>query len=166
MSFLVNSFVTIPLYFTHMQFLQAIESIKKYAFQLQYQLGGCIWWEVKVMKKVLFVCRNNSGRSQMAEALLKNIYGEYYEVYSGGVEPKPINPSIVKVMEEIGISMKGHRSKSIKEFQGKKFDIIITLCEDTCPILPEAGKYIHVKFPDPKNADIETLRKIRDTISK
>lgn len=100
----------------------------------------------------------------MAEALLKSMYGEYYEVYSGGVEPRPINPLIVKVMEEIGINMKGHRPKSIKEFKGKRFDIIVTLCEDACPILPEAEEYMHTRFPDPKNVDIETLRKIRDDI--
>ncbi|MEM4525326.1 MAG: arsenate reductase ArsC [Methanothermobacter sp.] len=131
-------------------------------------LRGGYWQLVggKVVKKVLFVCWNNSGRSQMAEAFLKNMYGEYYEVYSGGAEPKPINPSVVKVMEEIGISMKGHKPKSLKEFQGKKFDIIVTLCEDKCPVLPEAEKYIHVRFPDPKNADIETLRRIRDDIQE
>lgn len=118
------------------------------------------------MKEVLFVCRNNSGRSQMAEALLRSMYGEYYKVYSAGIEPRKINPLTIKVMEEVGINMEGHKSKSINEFQGKKFDIIISLCEDACPTLPKAGKYIHVKFPDPKGSDIETFRRIRDKISE
>ncbi|MGB9845513.1 arsenate reductase ArsC [Methanothermobacter tenebrarum] len=118
------------------------------------------------MKKVLFICKNNSGRSQMAEALLRNMYGEYYKVYSAGIEPKDINPLTVKVMEEIGINMEGHKSKSIEEFHGKKFDIIVSVCEDACPTPPEARKYIHVKFPDPRGSDIETFRKIRDQIKK
>jgi len=118
------------------------------------------------MKRVLFICRNNSGRSQMAEALLRSMYGEYYQVYSAGIEPRTINPITIKVMEEIGINMEGHKPKSINEFQGEKFDIIVSVCEDACPIPPEAEKYIHVKFPDPRGSNIETFRKIRDEIRK
>jgi len=102
----------------------------------------------------------------MAEALLRSMYGEYYQVYSAGIEPRTINPITIKVMEEIGINMEGHKPKSINEFQGEKFDIIVSVCEDACPIPPEAEKYIHVKFPDPRGSNIETFRKIRDEIRK
>src|SRR5207342_1749488 len=69
--------------------------------------------------RVLFLCTGNSARSQMAEALLRRHAGDRFEVYSAGLEPKGIHPLTIRVMNEIGIPLEGHRSKSIDEFLGK-----------------------------------------------
>jgi len=69
--------------------------------------------------KVLFLCTGNSARSQMAEALLRKYAGDRFEVYSAGLEPKGINPYTVRVMEEIGLSLDGHRSKPLTEYMGQ-----------------------------------------------
>ena len=68
---------------------------------------------------ILFLCTGNSARSQMAEAFLRKHAGNRYEVLSAGTEPKGINPLTVRVMDEVGISLDGHRSKSLSEFLGK-----------------------------------------------
>jgi len=70
-------------------------------------------------KRVLFICKNNSGRSQMAEGILRHLYGDRYEAFSAGSDPKEINPLTVRVMEEMGVDMSGHESKSIMKFRGE-----------------------------------------------
>jgi len=90
-------------------------------------------------QKVLFICNQNSGRSQMAEALLRMLYPDRYESYSAGVIPSQINPYAVKVMEQLGVDMSSHRSKSIDEFMDKEFDYVVTVCDvakETCPYFP------------------------------
>ena len=105
---------------------------------------------VKSRKRVLFLCNHNSVRSQMAEGLLKSMYGEYYDVHSAGSSPSTLNPYAVKVMAEIGIDISKYRSKSIKEFQGTKFDYIVTVCnEGACPPFPGGKHYLHKSFKDP-----------------
>jgi arsenate reductase len=87
-------------------------------------------------QKVLFICNQNSGRSQMAEALLRMLYPERYESYSAGVIPSQVNPYAVKVMEQLGVDMSSHRSKSIDEFMDTEFDYVVTVCDvakETCP---------------------------------
>jgi len=90
-------------------------------------------------QKILFICNQNSGRSQMAEALLRMLYPDRYESYSAGVIPSQINPYAVKVMEQLGVDMSSHRSKSIDEFMDKEFDYVVTVCDvakETCPYFP------------------------------
>lgn len=116
-------------------------------------------------RKVLFICRNNSGRSQMAEGILRAMYGAHYEVHSAGSDPKDISPLTIQVMEEIGVDMTGHRPKSLREFEGEKFDIVASLCDEACPVFLGGERYLHAEFPDPRGADIDTLRRIRDEIS-
>ena len=70
----------------------------------------------------------NSVRSQIAEGLLKSLYGEYYDVYSAGSDPTTVNPYAIKVLEEIGVDISKNRSKSLKEFDGLEFDYIVTVC--------------------------------------
>ena len=77
-------------------------------------------------KKVLFLCIENSCRSQMAEGILRHLKGSKFEVFSAGIKPSVVNPIAIKVMAEIGIDISGHRSKSIDEFQGMNFDFVIT----------------------------------------
>ena len=88
-------------------------------------------------KKVLFLCFHNSARSQMAEGLLRAMYGDRYEVYSAGVEASKVDPRAVKVMSEIGIDISGQRSKAMNEYKGILFDLAVTVCDkakEMCPI--------------------------------
>ena len=101
--------------------------------------------------KVLFICKDNSIRSQIAAAFLNTYFCDRYEAYCAGVEPSEINPRTVKVMKEIGIDISSHCAKSIEEFRGKKSDCIITLCDyakgfSSC--LPEHKKQLHKSFED------------------
>lgn len=126
-------------------------------------------------EKVLFLCTHNSARSQMAEGLLRKMYGKYYDVYSAGISPSGIIPYTIKVMEEIGIDISHQRSKSILDFKGKKFDYIVTVCDkakELCPFFPNGKHYLHKSFQDPvKNINneqeaLEVFRKVRDEIKK
>lgn len=124
-------------------------------------------------RKVLFICTHNSARSQMAEGLLRALYGDYYEAYSAGTQATRVNPYAIKVMAEIGIDISHQRSKSIEEFRSHKFDYVVTVCDhakETCPFFPGANFYIHKGFKDPSEAvgDEESIlkefRKVRDEI--
>ncbi len=91
----------------------------------------------KSKEKVLIICNHNSARSQIAEGLLKSLYGDYYDVYSAGSDPTTVNPYAIKVMAEIGVDISGNRSKSLKEFDGLEFDYVVTVCGgdgQACPI--------------------------------
>jgi arsenate reductase (thioredoxin) len=106
-------------------------------------------------EKVLFVCVHNSARSQMAEAWLKQLAGNRFEVYSAGIEPGELNPIVVAAMAEVGIDISGKKTKSIAELlaAGHQFDYAITVCDDaqaeSCPIFPGAVKRLHWSIPDP-----------------
>ncbi|MBN1994534.1 MAG: arsenate reductase ArsC [Anaerolineae bacterium] len=122
-------------------------------------------------QKVLFLCTGNSARSQMAEAFLKKYAGDQYEAHSAGLEPKGINPYTVRVMEEIGISLDGQHSKSLKEYLAKvHFQYFFTVCDDAeknCPqaFLMSAGRHDHWSFEDPaalEGSDEEKLAKFRE----
>ena len=123
-------------------------------------------------QKVLFICTNNSARSQIAEGFLNTIYKNNYEASSAGTQPSSLNPYAVEVMKEIGINISHYRSKSIEEFRNKKFDFVITVCDDekeTCPFFP-GKKIFHKSFRDPAAFEgsiddtLKEFRKIRDEI--
>ncbi len=119
------------------------------------------------MKKVLFICTHNSARSQMAEGIMNHFLGERFKAFSAGTHPSEVNPLAIRVMKEIGVDISRHRSKSINDFKGTLFDIVVTVCDDArenCPFFP--GKHIiHKSFPDPSASnDIETFRMVRDMI--
>ncbi|MDP3564667.1 MAG: arsenate reductase ArsC [Methanoregula sp.] len=103
-------------------------------------------------KRVLFVCTANAARSQMAEGLLRAKYGDRYEAFSAGTRQTKVSISAKTVMQEIGIDISNHRSKTLDEFRGVSFDLAITLCDNAnaiCPIVPGAKKTIHYGFADP-----------------
>ena len=111
----------------------------------------------------------------MAEAFLREFYGNKYKVYSAGIEPTGINPYTLRVMKEIGIDISKQRSKNLTEFAGEKFDYVVTTCADTddvCPVFPSGVESIHNSFDDPsivKGTEEEILsefRRIRDEIRK
>ena len=106
-------------------------------------------------KKVLFLCTGNSARSQMAEALLRKLSGDRYEVYSAGTRPKGLHPLTVEAMNEVGIDVSGHQSKDVQNLIGQQFDYVITVCDrakEECPIFPGATP-IHWGFEDPAAAE-------------
>lgn len=119
-------------------------------------------------KKVLFICTHNSARSQMAEGLMNYLLGNYYSAYSAGTKPNFVNPFAIEVMKEIGIDISNHRSKSVVEFKGEKFDYVVTVCDsakENCPFFPGAKEYIHQGFEDPSSfegTDEEKLNKFRE----
>jgi arsenate reductase len=124
-------------------------------------------------KKVLFLCTENSCRSQMAEGILRHLMGDKFEVESAGTLPSVVNPIAIKVMAEIGIDISGHRSKSVQEFQGVNFDFIITTCDaarETCPVFPGKARHLHWSFNDPAKTEgseeeiLSVFRKVRDEI--
>ncbi len=125
------------------------------------------------MKKILFVCTHNAGRSQMAEGYLNATYGDRYSAFSAGSEPaSQVNPLVIKAMQEIGIDISGAKPKLIDEFDGIKMDLLVTLCDSgTCPLFPWAQETIHQTFPDPKTLTgteeemLEGIRAIRDAIT-
>ena len=126
--------------------------------------------------KVLFLCTGNSARSQMAEGLLRHYASQKFDVYSAGLEPKEVNPYTIQVMEEVGIDMSEHTSKSLMEFVGRvHFDYLITVCGDAeknCPIFPGAGKRLHWGFEDPAafngshEEKLAKFRQVRDQIDE
>ena len=120
--------------------------------------------------RVLFLCTGNSCRSQIAEAFLRKYAGDQFEVYSGGLEPKPIHPLTIQAMEEIGVDMSSQYSKPLTQYIGKvNFGYLITVCSDTedkCPIFPGMGIRLHWPFEDPaafKGTEEEKLAKFRET---
>lgn len=122
-------------------------------------------------RQVLFLCVHNSCRSQMAEAFVNRELGDRYIAFSAGSEPTRLDPYAVQVMAEMGINISQHRSKSVEEFRGQEFDLVVTLCaEEVCPTCLGAGDKIHLPFPDPhrfmgnENEMLDQYRKLRDDI--
>jgi ArsR family transcriptional regulator, arsenate/arsenite/antimonite-responsive transcriptional repressor / arsenate reductase (thioredoxin) len=106
----------------------------------------------RVRARVLFLCTGNSGRSQIAEALLGQLSGGGVEVASAGSRPKPLHPEAVRVMREHGIDISGRRSKHLEEFAGQRFGYVITLCDrvrEACPEFPGHPQLIHWSIADP-----------------
>ena len=104
------------------------------------------------MKRVLFLCTHNSARSQMAEALLREMGGPGFEVASAGTQVTRVHPLAVQTMAAAGIDMSGHRSKHLDEFAGQRFDILITVCDaaaEACPVFPGAAQRLYWSIPDP-----------------
>jgi arsenate reductase len=102
--------------------------------------------------RVLILCTGNSARSQIAEGLLRHIAGSGVEVTSAGVAPTQVRPEAIEVMQEIGIDISDHSSKSIDEFLTMPFDYVITVCDNAnqrCPIFLGASLRIHWSIDDP-----------------
>ena len=127
--------------------------------------------------RVLFLCTGNSARSQMAEAFLRHYAGDYFEVYSAGLEPKGVNPFSIRVMSEVGIDISGQKSKSVSEYLGKVLiQTFITVCDDAekkCPTAwPGIVKKLHWSFEDPaafigtEDEKLSKFRGIRNQIDR
>lgn len=116
--------------------------------------------------KLLFVCIENSNRSQMSQAFAKILGGDNVEAYSAGSKPSGIvNPKAIKSMRELGYDLSKHDSKSLDEVKVfAPFDAVVTMgCGDACPWMP-AKKFIDWQIPDPKNMEPEQFNEVRDFI--
>jgi arsenate reductase len=122
--------------------------------------------------RVLFLCRHNAVRSQMAEALLRARFPERYEAMSAGIAPAGVHPFAVRVLGEAGIPTAHLRSKHVEELRDLRFDVVATVCgtdEPTCPFFP-GGMQIHRAFVDPsvvlgsEEERLSAFRRARDEI--
>ena len=118
--------------------------------------------------KLLFVCVENSNRSQMSQAFAKIHGGEKVEAYSAGSKPSGIvNPKAIAAMKELGYDLSAHDSKSLQEVEKfAPFDAVVTMgCGDACPWMP-AKTFIDWQIPDPKEMNETDFRKVRDLIKE
>ncbi len=116
-------------------------------------------------KKLLFVCVENSNRSQMSQAFAKILGGEKVEAYSAGSKPSGIvNPKAIASMAELGYDLSKHESKSLDDIPDIEYDAVVTMgCGDACPFV-KAKRRIDWQIPDPKHMPPEEFRKVRDYI--
>jgi arsenate reductase (thioredoxin) len=118
--------------------------------------------------KILFVCVENSNRSQMSQAFAKIHGGQEVEAFSAGSKPSGvINPKAIAAMKELGYDLTSHSSKSLEEVKADApFDAVVTMgCGDACPWMP-AKQFVDWQIPDPRNMNEEDFRKVRDTIEE
>jgi protein-tyrosine-phosphatase len=118
-------------------------------------------------KSVLFVCIENSNRSQMAEAFARIHGGGAVEAHSAGSRPSgKVNPRAIQFMAERGYDLSAHNSKSLDPFNGTNIDVAVTMgCGDYCPLV-NASRREDWNIPDPKNLPDEEFREVRNLIEK
>lgn len=127
--------------------------------------------------KILFMCVANSARSQMAEGLARQLLGARAEIQSAGSNPTRVNPFAIKAMQEIGVDLTNHYSKTADQLSPRflaDLDYVITLCaEEVCPILPSrTAQKLHWPHPDPAGhvgtdeEQLELFRSVRDQIKE
>lgn len=124
-------------------------------------------------QRVIFVCTHNSARSQMAEGMLNKWGGDRFEVFSAGTEATGVRPEAIAVMDEIGIDIAGHTSKTLEPFMGASFNWLITVCDqakESCPTIPGVAQQAHWSIDDPSGAEgdrdarLEAFREARDRL--
>jgi arsenate reductase len=124
-------------------------------------------------KRVIFVCTHNSARSQMAEGMLRAWGGDRFEAFSAGTEATRVRPEAIAVMDEIGIDISGHTSKTIEPFLGQTFSWLITVCDqarEACPTIPGVVQQAHWSIDDPsavegdEEARLAAFREARDIL--
>lgn len=124
------------------------------------------------MKKILVLCTGNSCRSQMAEGYLRKFAGGRAEIFSAGIEAHGLNPRAVAAMKEDGVDISNHTSNLASDYDGTKFDYVITVCDNAreqCPYFPGVEQF-HQDFPDPAKARgsemeiAESFRSVRNQI--
>jgi arsenate reductase len=117
------------------------------------------------MKRVLFVCVENSNRSQMAEAFARIHGAGQVEAHSAGSRPSGrVNPKAVEAMREIGYNLNQHVSKGLNAYNGQEVDVAVTMgCGDECPLVV-AKQRVDWKIPDPRDMPPEQFREVRNLI--
>lgn len=117
------------------------------------------------MERIIFVCVENSNRSQMAEAFARIHGADKVEAFSAGSRPSGrVNTKAVEAMKELGYDLTRHTSKGLNDFNGQEFDAAVTMgCGDECPLVP-ARRRLDWQIPDPKEMSPEQFREVRDLI--
>ncbi|MDQ6990749.1 MAG: arsenate reductase (thioredoxin) [Mariprofundaceae bacterium] len=124
-------------------------------------------------QKVLFLCTGNSCRSQMAEAWLKQLAGDRFEVYSAGIVAHGKNPRAIAVMQEAGVDISKQQSEKLDPLILKELDLLVTVCghaDEACPAIPVSCEKQHWPFDDPAKATgneaqiMDEFRRVRDQI--
>lgn len=123
--------------------------------------------------RLLVLCTHNSARSQMAEAWLRHFAREFgmdLEVHSAGTEKTFVKEDAKRAMAEVGLSLAGHRSKTLEEVPDPwNFDLVLTVCDqarEACPAYPARTLKRHVSFPDPSGKPLEAWREARDALGR
>jgi arsenate reductase (thioredoxin) len=119
------------------------------------------------LARVLFVCLQNAGRSQMSQALFERIAQGRHESRSAGTHPAArVHPVVVEAMQEIGIDVSQHRPQRLTDDLAKWADLVVTMgCGDECPYIP-GRRYIDWELADPANDPLDEVRKTRDEIGR
>jgi arsenate reductase len=121
--------------------------------------------------RVLFLCIHNSARSQMAEAFLKRLAGDRFDVESAGLEPGKLNPLVVAAMRADGIDISGNGTQSVFDLfnAGRRFDCVISVCDaasaERCPVFPGVAKRLSWSFADPSSFTGSDEDRLRQTIA-
>ena len=125
------------------------------------------------MPGLLFLCVANSARSQMAEGLARERFGDRVRIASAGSSPVTVNPFAIAALDEVGIDISGQRSKSVETIAPDAVDLVVTLCaEEVCPAFLGNARRLHWPLPDPAagaGSDAERLdgfRAVRDEIAR
>ncbi len=117
------------------------------------------------MSTVLFVCRQNAGRSQMSEALFNRAAGGRHRALSAGTDPADsVHWQVIEVMNEVGIDLAKQRPKLLTTELAQEADLVVTMgCGDSCPFIP-GRRYLDWELPDPADQPVDVVRAIRDDI--
>jgi len=126
--------------------------------------------------RVLFICVHNSGRSQMAAAFLNALAGDRFQAESAGFNPTRINPLVIKAMHEVGMDLSKNQTRSVFKLyqEGKLFDYVITVCEESsenqCPVFPGVARRLNWPFDNPEAFEgtheekLKQVRRVRNEI--
>lgn len=119
------------------------------------------------MSRILFICVANSGRSVMAERILRDRFGDAHQSRSAGSDPgAAVHPAVLEALDELGIDASDHVPRKLDDEAIEWADVVVSTCgEEACPITPPGTKRIYWNLPDPKNQPIDRVRKIRDDIA-
>ena len=124
-------------------------------------------------KHFLFLCVANSARSQMAEGVARSLAPAGVTISSAGSKPTKVNPLAIRALDEIGIDIRGHFSKSVDTIPPASVEVVITLCaEEECPVFLGKAKRIHWGLPDPGGAGLsdeqklQSFREVRDELKR
>ncbi|APB33291.1 protein tyrosine phosphatase [Gloeomargarita lithophora Alchichica-D10] len=121
------------------------------------------------MYRVMFVCKKNSRRSQMAEGFANALGGDQVRVVSAGLASSFVDPLTVQVMQEVGIDISQQKSKSLGDFQPEDFDAVISLCGCGVNLPPEwlmREYFADWQLDDPEGGELDTFRRIRDQVKE
>ena len=118
------------------------------------------------MARVLFVCKQNAGRSQMSQALFEQVANGHHQSRSAGTRPaEHVHPVVVAAMREQGIDLSARRPQKLTDELGEWADVVVTMgCGDECPYIP-GKKYIDWDLKDPADQPLDAVRAIRDEIN-